>query len=77
VTKSKIKSSNIFHSLNFVGGNVIPVTLINARHSLIFVAVDFLAAMLIRATGHKLQMARSRSLKLLDLTKAVNDTGGS
>lgn len=42
--------------------------------SLIFVAVDFLAAMLIRATGHELQMARNRSLKSLDLTKAVKDT---
>ncbi|TVT99740.1 hypothetical protein EJB05_54879, partial [Eragrostis curvula] len=41
-------------------------------HSLIFVAVDFLAAMLIRATGNRLQMARNRSLSSLDLTKEVN-----
>ncbi|WVZ74133.1 hypothetical protein U9M48_022355 [Paspalum notatum var. saurae] len=42
--------------------------------SLIFVAVDFLAAMLIRATGQKLQTARNRSLKSLDLTKALSNT---
>ncbi|XP_062222406.1 uncharacterized protein LOC133921507 [Phragmites australis] len=42
--------------------------------SLIFVAVDFLAAMLIRATGHRLQMTRNRSFKSLDLTKAVNNS---
>ncbi|KAK3158772.1 hypothetical protein QOZ80_2AG0141410 [Eleusine coracana subsp. coracana] len=40
--------------------------------SLIFVAVDFLAAMLIRATGHRLQTARNRSLNSLDLTKAIH-----
>jgi len=43
--------------------------------SLIFVAVDFLAAMLIRGTGRRLQMSRNRSLKSLDLTKAVNNSG--
>ncbi|KAG8059828.1 hypothetical protein GUJ93_ZPchr0002g24659 [Zizania palustris] len=37
---------------------------------LIFIA-DFIAAMLIRATGHSLQMARNRSLKSLELTEAV------
>ncbi|TKW19805.1 hypothetical protein SEVIR_4G043500v4 [Setaria viridis] len=42
--------------------------------SLIFVAVDFLAAMLIQATGRILQMSRNRSLKSLDLTKAVNNS---
>ncbi|KAG2651081.1 hypothetical protein PVAP13_1NG439700 [Panicum virgatum] len=42
--------------------------------SLIFVAVDFLAAMLIRGTGRRLQMSRNRSLKSLDLTKAVNNS---
>jgi hypothetical protein len=47
------------------------------RHSLIFVAVDFLAAMLIRATGRRLQMSRNRSLKSLGLTKAVNNSGMS
>ncbi|CAN6233904.1 unnamed protein product, partial [Urochloa humidicola] len=33
--------------------------------SLIFVAVDFLAAMLIRATGHRLQMSLNRGFKSL------------
>ncbi|KAG2658660.1 phosphatidylinositol glycan anchor biosynthesis class U protein-like isoform X1 [Panicum virgatum] len=42
--------------------------------SLIFVAVDFLAAMLIRGTGRRLQMSRNRSLKSLDLTKSVNNS---
>ncbi|CAO2047927.1 unnamed protein product, partial [Urochloa humidicola] len=42
--------------------------------SLIFVAVDFLAAMLIRATGHRLQMSLNRGFKSLDLTKAVNNS---
>ncbi|RLM98724.1 phosphatidylinositol glycan anchor biosynthesis class U protein-like isoform X2 [Panicum miliaceum] len=41
---------------------------------LLFIA-DFLAAMLIRGTGHRLQMSRNRSLKSLDLTKAVNNSG--
>ena len=53
------------------------ITLMNAPHSLVFVAVDFIAAMLIRSTGHTLQMARNRSLKSLDLTKSVNDSGES
>jgi GPI-anchor transamidase subunit U len=39
------------------------------------VAVDFLAAMLIRATGRRLQMARNRSLNSLDLTKAFDHSG--
>ncbi|VAH44000.1 unnamed protein product [Triticum turgidum subsp. durum] len=43
--------------------------------SLVFVAVDFIAAMLIRSTGRSLQMARNRSLKSLDLTKSVNNSG--
>ncbi|PNT74801.1 hypothetical protein BRADI_1g22170v3 [Brachypodium distachyon] len=43
--------------------------------SLVFVAVDFLAAMLIRSTGRRLQMARNRSLKSLDLTRSVNSSG--
>ncbi|KAL6633751.1 hypothetical protein ACP70R_026422 [Stipagrostis hirtigluma subsp. patula] len=34
----------------------------------------FLAAMLIRATGHRLQMTRNRSLKSLDLIKAVKNS---
>ncbi|KAF7007641.1 hypothetical protein CFC21_022563 [Triticum aestivum] len=42
--------------------------------SLVFVAVDFIAAMLIRSTGRSLQMARNRSLKSLDLTKSVNNS---
>lgn len=42
--------------------------------SLVFVAVDFLAAMLIRSTGRRLQMARNRSLKSLDLTRSVNSS---
>ncbi|VAH28184.1 unnamed protein product [Triticum turgidum subsp. durum] len=43
--------------------------------SLVFVAVDFIAAMLIRSTGRTLQMARNRSLKSLDLRKSVNNSG--
>ncbi|KAM3364875.1 hypothetical protein ACQJBY_014936 [Aegilops geniculata] len=43
--------------------------------SLVFVAVDFIAAMLIRSTGRTLQMAHNRSLKSLDLTKSVNNSG--
>ncbi|KAM3384442.1 hypothetical protein ACQJBY_008844 [Aegilops geniculata] len=43
--------------------------------SLVFVAVDFIAAMLIRSTGRTLQMARNRSLKSLDLIKSVNNSG--
>ncbi|KAF0933864.1 hypothetical protein E2562_019311 [Oryza meyeriana var. granulata] len=42
--------------------------------SLIFVAVDFIAAMLIRATGCRLQIARNRSLKSLELTEAVGNS---
>ncbi|KAM3364872.1 hypothetical protein ACQJBY_014936 [Aegilops geniculata] len=42
--------------------------------SLVFVAVDFIAAMLIRSTGRTLQMAHNRSLKSLDLTKSVNNS---
>ena len=53
------------------------ITLMNAQHSLVFVAVDFIAAMLIRSTGRSLQMARNRSLKSLDLTKSVNNSGES
>ena len=53
------QSCNLYHS--------------SIHDSLIFVAVDFLAAMLIRGTGRRLQM--SRNLKSLDLTKAVNNSG--
>ena len=53
------------------------ITLMNAQHSLVFVAVDFIAAMLIRSTGRTLQMARNRSLKSLDLRKSVNNSGES
>uniref|UniRef100_A0A0E0CPZ1 GPI transamidase subunit PIG-U n=1 Tax=Oryza meridionalis TaxID=40149 RepID=A0A0E0CPZ1_9ORYZ len=42
--------------------------------SLIFVAVDFIAAMLIRATGRRLQIARNRRLKSLELTEAVSNS---
>uniref|UniRef100_A0A0E0G5Z2 GPI transamidase subunit PIG-U n=1 Tax=Oryza nivara TaxID=4536 RepID=A0A0E0G5Z2_ORYNI len=42
--------------------------------SLIFVAVDFIAAMLIRATGRRLQIARNRNLKSLELTEAVSNS---
>ncbi|KAE8784951.1 phosphatidylinositol glycan anchor biosynthesis class U protein [Hordeum vulgare] len=42
--------------------------------SLVFVAVDFIAAILIRSTGRTLQMARNRSLKSLDLTKSVDNS---
>jgi len=55
------QSCNLYHS--------------SIHDSLIFVAVDFLAAMLIRGTGRRLQMSRNRSLKSLDLTKAVNNSG--
>ncbi|KAF0902500.1 hypothetical protein E2562_017900 [Oryza meyeriana var. granulata] len=41
---------------------------------LIFVAVDFVAAMLIRATGCRLHIARNRSLKSLELTEAVSNS---
>ena len=57
------QSCNLYHS--------------SIHDSLIFVAVDFLAAMLIRGTGRRLQMSRNRSLKSLDLTKAVNNSGVS
>ncbi|XP_066164268.1 uncharacterized protein [Oryza sativa Japonica Group] len=44
---------------------------------LIFVAVDFIAAMLIRATGHRLNITRNRSLNSLELTEAVSNSGAS
>ena len=63
--------------MHFVGSHVNYITLMNAPHSLVFVAVDFVAAMLIRSTGRTLQMARNKSLKSLDLTKSVNASGES
>ncbi|KAL5211447.1 hypothetical protein ABZP36_022294 [Zizania latifolia] len=42
--------------------------------SLIFVAVDFIAALFIRATGNRLQMARNRNLQSLELTESVSNS---
>jgi hypothetical protein len=63
--------------MHVVGSHVLYITLMNAPHSLVFVAVDFIAAMLIRSTGRTLQIAHDKSLKSLDLTKSVNDPGKS
>lgn len=41
--------------------------------SLVFVIADFATAMLIRATGHNLQEAYTRSLKSLDLGRLVDN----
>jgi hypothetical protein len=60
-----------------VAGSHVYITLMNAPHSLVFVAVDFIAAMLIRSTGRTLQIARDKTLKSLDLAKSVNDPGKS
>uniref|UniRef100_A0A0E0JRJ8 Uncharacterized protein n=1 Tax=Oryza punctata TaxID=4537 RepID=A0A0E0JRJ8_ORYPU len=40
----------------------------------IFIA-DFIAAMLIRATGHRLHISRNRGLKSLELTEAMSNSG--
>jgi hypothetical protein len=63
--------------MHVVGSYVLYITLMNAPRSLVFVAVDFIAAMLIRLTGRTLQIARGKSLKSLDLAKSVNDPGKS
>ncbi|WOL19553.1 phosphatidylinositol glycan anchor biosynthesis class U protein-like [Canna indica] len=43
--------------------------------SLVFVIVDFVAAILIRATGKKLMFSRYKSLQVLDLLKPVDASG--
>lgn len=44
-------------------------------NSLLFVVVDFVTAMLIRATGQKLLLSRRQSLEYLDLPKLVKNSG--
>uniref|UniRef100_A0A0D9VJN4 GPI transamidase subunit PIG-U n=1 Tax=Leersia perrieri TaxID=77586 RepID=A0A0D9VJN4_9ORYZ len=63
-------SGSMYHGSPLLLSVLGPLT----NKSLIFVAVDFIAAMLIRATGRKLQIARNRSLKSLDLTEAVSNS---
>lgn len=62
--------------MTFVGDLVI-YNHLRMQDSLIFVAVDFIAAMLIRATGHRLNITRNRSLNSLELTEAVSNSGAS
>ena len=63
--------------MHVVSNHVLYIKFMNAPRSLVFVAVDFIAAMLIRSTGHTLQIEHNKSLKALDLRKSVNDPGKS
>uniref|UniRef100_A0A0D9VJN7 GPI transamidase subunit PIG-U n=1 Tax=Leersia perrieri TaxID=77586 RepID=A0A0D9VJN7_9ORYZ len=67
---TSIRRRSMYHGSPLLLSVLGPLT----NKSLIFVAVDFIAAMLIRATGRKLQIARNRSLKSLDLTEAVSNS---
>uniref|UniRef100_A0A0E0K3S7 GPI transamidase subunit PIG-U n=1 Tax=Oryza punctata TaxID=4537 RepID=A0A0E0K3S7_ORYPU len=63
-------SGSMYHGSPLLLSVLGPLT----NKSLIFVAVDFIAAMLIRATGRRLQIARNISLKSLELTEAVSNS---
>ena len=60
-------------SLNI--GFIIVVMLISAIYSLMFVIVDFITSMLIRATGQKLMSTCHQSMQLLKLSKMVEASG--
>lgn len=51
------------------------VILIRAKYSLIFVIVDLVTAMLIRATGQRLFVACHQNMQLLKLAKADQKSG--
>lgn len=45
------------------------------KNSLMFVVVDFITAILIRATGQKLLLSRHKSFQVLNLSKLVEASG--
>ena len=54
----------------FVVKYFVTIILIHAKYSLMFVIVDLITAMLIRATGQRLLVTCCQNMQLLNLTKA-------